>query len=364
MPRLLPKYTRPYVISASRPFLFLLGLLRLSSAFFSARFLGLLRRARLADGAVGNELDDLLADNLLLADLVGGQILLYHLQHPCRTARRPSSSRPRSPRRWPRCSPALMIASMARSMRHLTAARAPCASALQHASSVHLADLQVLLEGDTLGLRAAASGLSTIFSHCSVDHRARGCRPRCRRRPSASGLSSKARWAAFSRSCGDLLLDVLLQLRPGCRTRRRPWQTRRRWRARSLALTSLTFTWKTTALPASSAGVVLGEGDVDVLLLTGLHADDLILKAGDKAAGAQLQVEVLTLAALEGNAVVEALKVDDRRCRPSWRRDPRSRDGCCGRPSPSGGRSHPRPMTLTSALGASRPLYWPSFTSG
>ena len=78
----------------------------------------------------------------------------------------------------------------------------------------------------------------------------------------------------------------------------------------SLALTSLTFTWKTTGLPASSAGVVLGEGDVDVLLLAGLHADDLILEAGDKAAGAELEVEVLTLAALEGNAVVEALKVD------------------------------------------------------
>ena len=63
-------------------------------------------------------------------------------------------------------------------------------------------------------------------------------------------------------------------------------------------------------LAGELGGVVLGESDVDVLLLTGLHADDLILEAGDKAAGAELEVEVLTLAALEGNAVVEALKVD------------------------------------------------------
>ena len=58
-------------------------------------------------------------------------------------------------------------------------------------------------------------------------------------------------------------------------------------------------------------GVVLGEGDVDVLLLTGLHADDLILKAGNEAARADLQLVVLALAALEGNAVVKALEVDD-----------------------------------------------------
>ena len=56
--------------------------------------------------------------------------------------------------------------------------------------------------------------------------------------------------------------------------------------------------------------VVLGEGDVDVLLLTGAHADDLLLKAGNKLAGAQLQVKVVALAALEGNAIVEALEVD------------------------------------------------------
>mgnify|MGYP007003604533 CR=1 FL=1 len=36
----------------------------------------------------------------------------------------------------------------------------------------------------------------------------------------------------------------------------------------------------------------------------------LILKAGDKAAGADLQIEVFALAAVESHAVVEALEVD------------------------------------------------------
>ena len=58
-------------------------------------------------------------------------------------------------------------------------------------------------------------------------------------------------------------------------------------------------------------GVLLGEGDVDVLLLTGLHAGHLLLKAGDKAVGTQHQAVVLTLAAVEGHAVLEALEVDD-----------------------------------------------------
>ena len=63
-------------------------------------------------------------------------------------------------------------------------------------------------------------------------------------------------------------------------------------------------------LAGQLGGIVFGEGDVDILLLTGLHADELILKAGDKAAGADLQIEVLALAAVESHAVVEALEVD------------------------------------------------------
>ena len=56
--------------------------------------------------------------------------------------------------------------------------------------------------------------------------------------------------------------------------------------------------------------VVLGEGDVNVLLLAHLHAHELILKTGHEAAGANLQVKILALAAIEGHAVVKALKVD------------------------------------------------------
>ena len=63
-------------------------------------------------------------------------------------------------------------------------------------------------------------------------------------------------------------------------------------------------------LAGQLGGVILGEGDVDVLLLAGLHADDLVLKAGHEAAGAQLQVVALALAAVKGHATREALKVD------------------------------------------------------
>ena len=57
--------------------------------------------------------------------------------------------------------------------------------------------------------------------------------------------------------------------------------------------------------------IILGEGDVDVLLVAGLHADDLLFKAGNEAVRAQLQAVVLALAALERLAVQEALEVDD-----------------------------------------------------
>ena len=56
--------------------------------------------------------------------------------------------------------------------------------------------------------------------------------------------------------------------------------------------------------------VLLGELDVDVELLAGLVANDLLLEAGDEGAGAQHQRVVLSLAALESDAVNEALEVD------------------------------------------------------
>ena len=55
--------------------------------------------------------------------------------------------------------------------------------------------------------------------------------------------------------------------------------------------------------------IVLGEGDVNVLLIAGLQTHDALFKAGNKGVGAQLQGVVLGLAALEGHAVVKALKV-------------------------------------------------------
>ena len=56
--------------------------------------------------------------------------------------------------------------------------------------------------------------------------------------------------------------------------------------------------------------VLLGELDVDVKLLTGLVANDLLLEAGDEGAAAQHQRVVLSLAAVESNAIDKALEVD------------------------------------------------------
>ena len=56
--------------------------------------------------------------------------------------------------------------------------------------------------------------------------------------------------------------------------------------------------------------VLLREGDVDVELLAGGMADDLILEAGDEGVAAQHQRIMLRLAALKGNAVHKALEVD------------------------------------------------------
>ena len=45
--------------------------------------------------------------------------------------------------------------------------------------------------------------------------------------------------------------------------------------------------------------VVLGEGDVNLLFLAGLHSHDLLFKTGDKAVRPQLQAVVFTLAAVK-----------------------------------------------------------------
>ena len=59
-----------------------------------------------------------------------------------------------------------------------------------------------------------------------------------------------------------------------------------------------------------SSLILGGEGHVDVELLASGVADDLILEAGDEGAAAQGQAVVLSLAALECNAIDEALEVD------------------------------------------------------
>ena len=56
--------------------------------------------------------------------------------------------------------------------------------------------------------------------------------------------------------------------------------------------------------------IVSRERDVDVLLLTGTHAGDLLLKAGDEGVGTELQLVVLALATRKGLAVLKALEVD------------------------------------------------------
>ena len=54
-------------------------------------------------------------------------------------------------------------------------------------------------------------------------------------------------------------------------------------------------------------GVLLGEGDLDLALLTGRKADQLVLKARDEGAGAYLKRVIIG----EGDAVHKALKVKD-----------------------------------------------------
>ena len=49
--------------------------------------------------------------------------------------------------------------------------------------------------------------------------------------------------------------------------------------------------------------VFFGEGDVNVKLLLGAVAGDLLFKSGDKLAGSQLERIALALSAVKGNAV-------------------------------------------------------------
>ena len=58
-------------------------------------------------------------------------------------------------------------------------------------------------------------------------------------------------------------------------------------------------------------GRIVGrEGDLDLALLAGLHADELVLEAGDQAAGAKLDRLALGGAAVEGDAIDLADEID------------------------------------------------------
>ena len=57
--------------------------------------------------------------------------------------------------------------------------------------------------------------------------------------------------------------------------------------------------------------VLFREGNVYVELIAGHMSDDLILKAGDKLAGAELEIVVFALAAGKSNAVNKAFVVDN-----------------------------------------------------
>ena len=56
--------------------------------------------------------------------------------------------------------------------------------------------------------------------------------------------------------------------------------------------------------------VIFREGDVQLELVASLVADNLLLKARDELAGAEVEREVFAFAALECNAVLEAFKVN------------------------------------------------------
>ena len=57
--------------------------------------------------------------------------------------------------------------------------------------------------------------------------------------------------------------------------------------------------------------ILLGEGDVDVLLLAGIDTHQLLLEAGDEGVGADVQGLILGGAALEGHAVHLAAVIED-----------------------------------------------------
>ena len=58
--------------------------------------------------------------------------------------------------------------------------------------------------------------------------------------------------------------------------------------------------------------VICGEGHVDIKLISDVLADNLILKAGNEAAGAESEIIFLSFAAFESDTVYKAFEIDDR----------------------------------------------------
>ena len=83
---------------------------------------------------------------------------------------------------------------------------------------------------------------------------------------------------------------------------------------RTFSRTSLTSTVEDRVLAGELLGlVVVGEGDLDLALLAGFGAGQLLLEALDQAAAAELEQVVGGGAALERLAVEQALEVDQQR---------------------------------------------------
>ena len=150
-----------------------------------------------------------------------------------------------------------------------------------------------------------------------------------------------------------------------CRTRRPRRRSRRRARAATFSRTSLTSTVEDGVFAGQVLGlVVVGEGDLDLALLAGLGAGELLLEALDQPAGAELEQVVGGRAALEGAAVDRAPR--SRSAARRRRRPARSTGSSRAKPSRirSTSRSTMSSGTSGSARPTSRPLYSPSSAVG
>ena len=56
--------------------------------------------------------------------------------------------------------------------------------------------------------------------------------------------------------------------------------------------------------------IILGEGYIDVKLISHIMSDNLILKSGYKLSAAKLKGKLLSLSAVKRHSILEALKVD------------------------------------------------------